>query len=376
MNIEVVSISRDLLLSDILNTNAAYVSRVLREAEIDLTCKITIDEDVDLVADTVRVALGRSDVLLAIGGVGHSNVPGLFCEAVAQATNRALDVHGRLVDATIFSHDDPRLTGWYLHHAGRLIVSLPGNRQEMAYLLETRVLPLLRQIADQPQPGWLLLRTVGIMESSLKETLGDLQEDPRYLLSFDSFAGQTTIRLAADQDHCDDSDTALAELRTAVLDRLGDKIFGEDDTRLEDVVLAQLSDSRRRLAIAECYTNLTVANAMNTVPFARGSFISSRTNTASELADYLSLVDGDRKGDLTRWNRLAAQRLREMLETDLGLIVYNKVGQGGVQVMVTLASPLGVSVTQRSFGGHPSHINQWACTLALAHLRRWLLVYA
>ena len=49
---------------------------------------------------------------------------------------------------------------------------------------------------------------------------------------------------------------------------------------------------------------------------------------------------------------------------------------GGVQILVTLASPNGVSVTQRSFGGHPENIDQGALTLGLAHLRRWLLVHS
>jgi len=48
---------------------------------------------------------------------------------------------------------------------------------------------------------------------------------------------------------------------------------------------------------------------------------------------------------------------------------------GGVQLSVYLASAQGVSVTQRSFGGHPENINQWACTLGLAHLHRWLLAH-
>jgi hypothetical protein len=59
----------------------------------------------------------------------------------------------------------------------------------------------------------------------------------------------------------------------------------------------------------------------------------------------------------------------------LGLVIYNNVTQGGVQILVTLASPNGVSVTQRSFGGHPDNIDQWALSLGLSHLRRWLLAH-
>jgi hypothetical protein len=79
--------------------------------------------------------------------------------------------------------------------------------------------------------------------------------------------------------------------------------------------------------------------------------------------------------DLSRWCRIAAERLLERDGVDLGLIVYKNISQGGVQLLVTLASQLGVSVTQRSFGGHPDNIDQWAATLSLSHLRRWLLAH-
>ncbi|HEX6383482.1 MAG TPA: hypothetical protein VF177_02325 [Anaerolineae bacterium] len=79
---------------------------------------------------------------------------------------------------------------------------------------------------------------------------------------------------------------------------------------------------------------------------------------------------------MTQWCRTAAEQLRLKSETDLGLVVYKNVTRSGVQVLVTLASPTGVSVTQRSFGGHPENIDQWAFTLGLTHLRRWLLVHS
>jgi hypothetical protein len=72
---------------------------------------------------------------------------------------------------------------------------------------------------------------------------------------------------------------------------------------------------------------------------------------------------------------VVAERLLQRAESDLGLVVYNHMTPGGIQMLVTLASPMGVSVTQRSFSGRPENIDQWVCSLALAHLRRWLLVH-
>jgi hypothetical protein len=79
--------------------------------------------------------------------------------------------------------------------------------------------------------------------------------------------------------------------------------------------------------------------------------------------------------DLTRWCREAAERLKEKAAADIGLLVYNNITPGGIQLLITLASSSGVSVMQRSFGGHPDNIAQWASTLGMVHLRRWLLAH-
>ncbi|NJN54274.1 MAG: hypothetical protein HC804_05645 [Anaerolineae bacterium] len=70
MKVEIVSIGTELLVSDILDTNSAFVSRSLREVKVDLTCKVTIGDDPDMIADAFRTALRRADVVSFYGGVG------------------------------------------------------------------------------------------------------------------------------------------------------------------------------------------------------------------------------------------------------------------------------------------------------------------
>ncbi|RMD49983.1 MAG: hypothetical protein D6835_04865 [Candidatus Thermofonsia bacterium] len=384
MQIEVISISTQLLHSDILNTNAAFVSRVLKEQNLPLTCKVTVGEDLPMVTNVLQSALGRADVVLVIGGStegsgreggGREGGGCLLCQAVSQLLQRPLNDKGFLADAVSHTDADNRFLGWWLEDNGRLIVGLPGDRREMAYFLETKVLPHLHHHFNEPRPQWLLLRTVGVMESTLKDELSDLMINPQYHISFDSFAGQTSIRVNID-DSAHDAPVLLSSVRSTLHNRLGDHIYGEGDVRLEDVVLEKLMQSGYRLALAECYTGLSLMHILESIPQASGRFMSTLTSTATELANYLNLQAELLDLDLTRWCRLAAEKMLAEMEADLALLIYNNVTQGGVQVLVTLASPFGVSVTQRSFGGHPTHINQWACTLGLAHLRRWLIVHA
>ena len=128
------------------------------------------------------------------------------------------------------------------------------------------------------------------------------------------------------------------------------------------------------LALAECHTDRIVGHALSQPVEARVMLSVLPTTECEALADYLNLPLG--QGVLSHWCRVAAARLLEETASTLGMVVCNDIMPGGVQVLVALASPYGVSITQRSFGGHPENINQWAFTLALAHLRRWLLVHA
>ncbi|MCP4357756.1 MAG: hypothetical protein GY796_07060 [Chloroflexi bacterium] len=375
MKVEIVSIGTELLVSDILDTNSAYVSRSLREVHVNLTCKVTVGDDPEVIADVFRQALQRADVVIATGGLG-SGRDDFTRQAVSAVTGRQLlpDPPG-VTGVKLLGDDSVRMCGLLIEESTGTLICLPGNRREMAYLLETDVLPYLRQqLNTKTKAGWVLLRSVGLMESNLKQELSDLAIDPQHQVTFDSFAGQANIRLWVQAE----SDTAvtseLERMEKNVRERLGDHIYGQEADRLEDVVLDTLIKNDLKVAIAECQTNGIMTDTIQPLPECNQSVTLSPCKTWYELAESLQLgMVSD--NDLTQWCRNAAERLKEQSGNALSLVVYNNKTQGGVQILVTLASPNGVSVTQRSFGGHPDNIDQWAMTLGLSHLRRWLLAH-
>ncbi|MBK7896362.1 MAG: hypothetical protein IPJ90_16110 [Anaerolineaceae bacterium] len=375
MKVEIISIGTELLVSDILDTNAAYISRSLREVNVTLTSKVTVGDDPTMIADTFRVALRRADLVIATGGLGNGK-DDFTREAITAVTQRQpIPEPPGIQGSTLLGDSEIGSTGLMLEEDGGVLVCLPGNRREMSYLLETEVLPYLRQrLSSELQTGWTLLRCVGVMESSLKQDLADLNASSEQRITFDSFAGQTNIRLWARAQSAAAVEEQLARLKTAVSQRLGDHVFGGEADRLETVVLHQLKQSSLRLSLAECYTHGMLYNTLATLPNAASHVQLHPARTWNDLATALQL-EALTSDNLSQWCRNAANTLRSQTATDLSLIVYNNVTQGGVQILVTLASPHGVSVTQRSFGGHPENIDHWALTLGLTHLRRWLMVH-
>ncbi|MCB8943433.1 MAG: hypothetical protein H6658_06735 [Ardenticatenaceae bacterium] len=377
MKVEIISISTQLLMSDILDTNAAHVARSLNQVRIELTCKITVGDDQDMIAAVVQNALQRADVVITIGGLGTGRSD-YTCPAIAQALHRTFTPGFPGIEgAVILGDSNAYMPGLMVQDERGVLFCLPANRNEMAFLLETEVFPRLSNQASLTQKsGWLLLRTVGVVASTLKEDLTGIAKEPQEKITFDAFAGQANVRLwAQDQSH-DQVEARLARLKTAVLARLGDHVYGEGEKRLEEVVLANLQESGRHLVLAECNTDQILATAWQRLLPEHETFVEFVDTSSDEaLANYLQLPIYQDDDDLTRWCRTAAETLLTRVNADLSLLVYKSLTPGGVQILVTLASPHGVSVTNRSFGGHPDYIDEWACTLGLTHLRRWLLVH-
>ena len=376
MKVEIISIGTELLVSDILDTNAAYISRSLREVNVSLTGKVTIGDDPEMIADAFDVALRRADLVIATGGLGSGN-DDFTRQAITAVTQRhAIPEPPGIQGALLLGNKEVGSTGLMIEETRGALVCLPGNRREMSYLLETEVLPYLRQqLNTEMHTGWALLRCVGVMESSLKQDLSDLASSSNHRVTFDSFAGQTNIRLWAKASSEATLREQLQNLKTAVSQRLGDHVFGEEADRLESVVLQNLINTNLRVSLAECYTHGIIYKTLAHLDGAKEHFVVHPAKTWNDLGAALQLEDLT-ADNLSQWCRNAANALRSQNNSDLSLVVYSNVTQGGVQILVTLASPNGVSVTQRSFGGHPENIDQWALTLGLTHLRRWLMVHS
>ncbi len=375
MKVEVVSIGTELLVSDILDTNAAFISRSLYEVQAKLTCKITVGDDSKMIADVIRVGLNRADIVLTTGGLG-SNPDDYTKEAVCLLTNRTLtDEFPGISGAKMLGDSDGQRNGLMIEESNGIIICLPGNRPDMSFLLETEVLPYLRQqIPVETKTDWILLRAVGVMESSLKQSLSAFLIGDHHRITFDSFAGQTNIRIWAEAKSDEQVYQLLERYKSIVMDRLGDHVFGFEQDQLERVVFEGLKKGNKRLAVVECQTGRVLAQTLADVVKSEDLLTLIPTSDWQELANYLQL-EPLLPDNLTQWCRIAAERLLADTKSDLALVIFNNVTQGGVQILVTLASTMGVSVTQRSFGGHPDSIGQWAFTLGLSHLRRWLMVH-
>ena len=376
MRVEVISVGDELLFGEILDTNAGYAIRSLRELNVTLTGRVTVADDEELIAGALRSARQRADVVMAWGGLGEE-ADDLTWEAVAAVTGRRLHPERPGIDGAMLLGDPSRgAYGLLLEDEVGTLVCLPGAHRQMTYLLETEVLPYLqKKLAREGRLVRQVLRTAGLMESNIRQQLAALELQPGQQVSYSSYAGQTDVLLTVEADSAEEAQAALADVARQVREQLGDHVYGQGEDRLEAVLVDYVARTGMTVCVAEHETGGTLAATLRSLLEAETNFVFPEPASKKGVAAYLERLPPQSESDLTGWCRQAAESLRAREGVDLALLVYNHATQSGVQTLVTLAADSGVSMMQRSFGGHPANIDQWAATLALVHLRRWFLAY-
>src|SRR5512137_304398 len=97
INAEIVTIGTELLLGEIIDTNSVYVAQTLRDIGINLYFMTSVGDNEGRIAEAVRIALSRAQVVIACGGLGPT-IDDVTRQGIARATNRELTFHQELLD--------------------------------------------------------------------------------------------------------------------------------------------------------------------------------------------------------------------------------------------------------------------------------------
>lgn len=400
MKAEVVSIGTELLLGEIIDTNAATIARSLRKIGVDLFFKTTVGDNVERAKTALEIALGRADVIITTGGLGPT-VDDVTREAVARATNRQLEFSLQLLDqiASRFARwgvemsqnnrqqayipagsiplENPVGTApCFIVESDRgIVISLPGVPREMENLLENQVIPYLVKKMDEPAVIVArILRTAGIGESRVDVLIDDLEHLSNPTVGLAAHSGQTDIRITAKAASENAANMILDPLETEIRKRLGENIYGTGNELVEDVVLKLLKDRSKTLALAEGGTAGTAGRRLNT-PNGSGvllDFVDGQN--WADLAEKLELGSVNDPGSLEYRASAIAKRIREQSRADIGLSVLIEPDDGGNTHMASSFSTRdGETTRSRGYAGPPESASTWASTTAFDLVRRWLI---
>ena len=290
MRAEVLSIGTELLLGQILDTNAQYLTQRLAALGIDCLFVSTVGDNFGRCRDTIARALGRSDLVICTGGLGPTE-DDLTREAIAAAlgeepsvdadlerelrrwfAGRGLQMPERnrkqawlIPSARAIPNPNGTAPGWDVRKDGKRIVSMPGVPREMTYMWEHHVEPTL--IAGAVL-RWRTLKLLGIGESSVEESLGDLVRSTAPTVATYAKNDGVHIRVTDKAPDAATADARIADMERIIRERLGRFVWGADDDTLGSVIGGALVREQWRLATAE---SLSAGDIARTLVEALGS---------------------------------------------------------------------------------------------------------
>ena len=292
MTAEIICVGTELLLGDIVNTNAQFLSRELAELGISVLHQHVIGDNPGRLRDLVKEAKSRSDLLVFSGGLGPTE-DDLTKETVAEAFGDTLHFDeaewqkivdffartgrgGRTPTANnrkqamvpvkghkIINHHGTAPGAWF-EQEGRCAVLMPGVPSEMKAMWNESVRPLLMKRQNCTLHS-VTLRVLG-GESSLEYQVRDLLENADPTAAIYCKTGECEIRITARAASDAEGEKMCREYAKKFYDLLGDAVYDEDVAGLEETLVRTLKEKGLTLSTAESCTGGLIAQRITSVP--------------------------------------------------------------------------------------------------------------
>ncbi len=281
MNAEIIAIGTELLLGQIVDTNAVYIAEHLNRIGVSVLYKTTVGDNAGRMREVLTRALERTDVVITSGGIGPTE-DDLTRQIAAAVTGRQLIFQQELLEQIqrIFQErkllfkennrqqayipegaipiENPQGTapGYIIESEQGMLISVPGVPREMKYLMQHAVLPYLKEKSGKSQIiTYKLLKLCGIGESTVDYTIRDLiRTSSNPSIGLLAHLGQIDIRITAQAESSEQADRLIVGLEEKIRARLPDQIFGTDEDTQESVLIRLLDEHNLTLAIAETNT--------------------------------------------------------------------------------------------------------------------------
>ena len=360
MRAELICIGTELLLGQIVDTNAPYLARELAGLGIDLYHKSTVGDNLERIIATLGQAWERSDLLILSGGLGPTQ-DDLTREAVAGLIQEGLEFNpeaweqvrayfektGRPVSENnrrqaMFPRSGrviPNRLGtapaMLVEKDGHILLTMPGVPSELKGLWETSFKPYLQkelQRSGQSVLNSLFVRMVG--EAAMEEKIIDLikgQTNPT--LAPYASRGEVALRITAKSANEEYNRDLIKRDLARVKERLGQYIYGYDQDNLETVVGRMLKTKGWRLGLAESCTGGLIGHRLTNVPGSSDYYLGGVNSYSNRLK---MLLLGVEEGTLATHGAVSPETAKEMAEgirnrvgADVGLAVTGIAGPGG-----------------------------------------------
>ncbi len=358
LNAEIISIGNELVSGFVEDTNSSWLSCRLQEIGINISQVTLIGDDADQIKRTLECALERAKIVILTGGLGctHDDITKqTLCELfgfklkidkkVKSNIEKIFNKRGRPVPlstfqqaqvpegATILYNEKGTAPGLKVSKKNKSIYALPGIPLEMKHLTEEYLVPDLKDIS-KVKIGHRVLKTTGIVESSLWEKVGPLDELETWvqIASLPSHLG-VRIRLSSVAENDKVVKQNLEKGEAWLRQKVSKYIFGVDDETLEGNIGQVLKERGETLAVAESCTGGLVGHRITSIPGSSEYFVAGLV-TYSNISKVKHL--GVEPEKIEEFGAVSSQIAQEMAEgaraetgADYGIAITGIAGPSG-----------------------------------------------
>lgn len=411
MVVELISVGTELLLGNIVNTNAAYLAEKCAYQGLSCYYQSTVGDNEKRLIETIRTALTRSDMIILSGGLGPTE-DDLTKESAAEAFDCELVVDEDAKehiqeyfekknmeiapnnwkqamvpkDSMVLMNENGTAPGLIMEKNGKVMILLPGPPNELVPMFEKQVIPYLNEMTHAAIYSQVV-KLCGVSESAVEDSIKDLIESDNPTVATYAKTGEVHIRVTAKGIDEKEAKKLVKPLVKELKGRFGANIYTTDaDVTLEESVVELLSKNDLTITTAESCTGGLVASRIVNVPGASEIFKEGFI-TYSNKAKRTYL--GVKKGTLAKYGAVSEQTAKEMAKggtvftkSDTCIAITGIAGpDGGTEEKPVGLVYIGCTVCGKTrveechFSGNRRKIRESAASEALTLLRMCVLEY-
>lgn len=352
---ELISVGTEILLGDILNTDAQFLSIELAKLGISVIHQSTVGDNRERLLAQLKEAAKRSDIIILSGGLGPTP-DDLTKEVCCEFFGKKMFLHEPTVekiktyfstkgmkmaqnnlkqamlpkDCVIFPNDNGTAPGMAIEKDGVHILVLPGPPRELKPMFRNCAVPYLMQFSDRIIVSHNI-RTFGIGESSMAEMVNDLFDAENPTVAPYAKDGEALLRVTAMARTKEEAENLCKPVINEIKSRLDGFVYGVDYTCIEEAVIEKLKEKHMKVATAESCTGGLIAKRITDVPGASEVFDCGIISYANEIKHRVLGVSED---DLNKYGAVSEPVARQMAQGAL------KVSGADIAVSVTgIAGP-------------------------------------
>lgn len=360
MKAEIIACGTELLLGHNIDTNTAYLSKVLSYLGIEVYHHSIVGDNRERLSLAIADAESRSDIVIITGGLGPT-IDDITMGTLANVAkldlffNKKVFGHikeyfnkrlSKLPKGAIKQALIPRGASWFLNkvgtapglvvkHEDKKLIALPGPPRELIPMVKRDLIPYLKKLQDQ---SWTIksrtLKLIGMPEINVNEKVSDLLElTGDITMGIYTHLGEVELRITVRARTEKSADSAIKKIENKIKKKFGDIIYAADNETLPDVVGRMLVKSKKSIAIAESCTGGYVSHLITNTPGSSNYFILGLTAYSNTIKIEKLKIDKaliKKQGVVSKHvAKSMAENVREMAGSDIGLGITGIAGPSG-----------------------------------------------